>query len=142
MGGFGEGDHSELAERIPGFGEGVTTDDLVSYVFSAGGYTTVGRWMSTGELEQMLKEGVVQESRTGTTHVAWPADPDSFGRQARPGSVYVEFDVPESSVQPTGGNGWAMIKGPNSIHGRLAKRKGLPIPQMPEVRNIRVKDVK
>jgi RHS repeat-associated protein len=32
-GGFGEGPNEDLAERIPGFGEGTTTDDLVSYVF-------------------------------------------------------------------------------------------------------------
>ncbi|MDX1933131.1 MAG: hypothetical protein SFU56_11040 [Capsulimonadales bacterium] len=60
---------------------------------------------------------------------------NAFIRQAKPGSVYVEFDVPSSSVVPTS-EGWAKIIGPNSLQGRLAARKGLPIPQMPAAQNI------
>lgn len=45
-------------------------------------------------------------SSTGTTHVAYPADIDSFGKQAKNGAMYVEFDVPEKSLVPTN-EGWA-----------------------------------
>ncbi|EIX1005153.1 hypothetical protein MJG68_003019 [Salmonella enterica] len=45
-------------------------------------------------------------SSTGTTHVAYPADIDAFGKQAKNGAIYVEFDVPEKSLVPTN-EGWA-----------------------------------
>ena len=81
------------------------------------------------------ESNMVQESYSGTTHVANPADASSYIRQAEPGSRYVEFDVPTSSLRSTG-NGWASINGPNSVAGRLAAAKGLPVPQMPAARNI------
>jgi RHS repeat-associated protein len=100
--------------------------------------TTVGRWMSPMELEEMIKTGRVVESYTGTTHVANPASVEAFGKQAKNGSLYVEFDVNKSSLKQTGEN-WASISGPNSVQGRLAKNNGLPVPEMPEVSNIQVK---
>ncbi|WP_456356011.1 TreTu family toxin [Goodfellowiella coeruleoviolacea] len=58
-------------------------------------------------------------------------------RQARPGSRYVEFDVPCSCLKPGGAPGWALIPGPNhKIFGPLAVRRGEPLPRMPEARNI------
>ncbi|GIO67642.1 hypothetical protein J21TS3_24630 [Paenibacillus cookii] len=92
--------------------------------------------MSEDELSKMTKTGKVQESYSGTTHVAHPSNPSAFGKQAKPGSVYAEFDVPLSSLKPTN-EGWAKIIGPNSLEGRLAVKKGLPIPQMPSATNIR-----
>jgi RHS repeat-associated protein len=97
--------------------------------------TTVGRWMSKEEYALMKETGKVQESLSGTTHVANPADASAFMNQAKPGSVYVEFQVPTSSLKATN-EGWAKIVGPNSLEGRLAARKGLEIPQMPEVTDI------
>ena len=44
--------------------------------------------------------------------------------------------MPRSIVKPTSDEGWAKIIGPNSVQGRLAKRKGLPIPEMPAALNI------
>lgn len=52
--------------------------------------------------------------------------------------MYVEFDVPEKSLIHTN-EGWAKIAGPDSLEGRLAKRKGLPVPEMPVAENIGVK---
>ncbi|HEX7801785.1 MAG TPA: RHS repeat-associated core domain-containing protein [Pseudoxanthomonas sp.] len=97
----------------------------------------VGRWMSSGEHAAMAKTGKVQESLSGTTHVASPADAATFGRQAPSGSVYVEFDVPAASVKSTG-PGVAKIVGPNSLEGRLAAKKGQPAPEMPACTNIKV----
>ncbi|HHU0699158.1 MULTISPECIES: TreTu family toxin [Bacteria] len=49
----------------------------------------------------------------------------------------VEFEVPERSLIKTN-EGWAKIVGPDSLEGRLAKRKG-PVLEMPIVKNIEVK---
>lgn len=100
-----------------------------------GGDTTVGRWMSKTEHKQMLDTRKVVESRTGTTHVADPADASVFLKQAKPGSRYVEFDVPTSSLKQTNAD-WSKVIGPNSLEGRQAARKGLPTPQMPGAKNI------
>lgn len=98
--------------------------------------TTVGRWMSVAEFEAMQKSGLVQESFSGTTHVAWPANPLAYLNQAKPFSVYVEFEVTPSSLKQTQ-EGWAKIVGPNSLESRRNLRKGLPVPQMPPAANIR-----
>jgi hypothetical protein len=95
----------------------------------------VGRWMSEVEYRKMVDTGMVQESLTGTTHVAYPAKASAFYNQARPGSMYVEFDVPATSVVPTQ-EGWAKILGPNSLQGRNAARRGRPVPQLPPAGNI------
>jgi hypothetical protein len=95
---------------------------------------TVGRWMSPEEFK-LLQRGIVPESLSGTTHVALPANPNAFLKQAKPGSYYVEFDVPATVVKPTQ-QGWAKIVGPNSLEGRLARKKGLETPQMPTAENI------
>ncbi|OHX36482.1 hypothetical protein BJL95_07505 [Methylomonas sp. LWB] len=89
--------------------------------------TRVGRWMSQAEHDAMKASGKVQESFSGTTHVADPEDASAFINQAKPGSMYVEFNVPTSSLKATN-EGWAKIIGPNSLEGRLAARKGMSIP--------------
>lgn len=104
----------------------------------------VGRWMSEAEYEAMVATGKVQAGSGGTsTYVAYPADSDAYRREAAPGSLYVEFDVPESSLKPAGKPGWKQIPGPNHpIYGRLNKKKGLPPPQMPKFKNLEVVDRK
>jgi len=97
--------------------------------------------MSPTEYQQMLDTGKVIQSSTGTTHVAYPADINAFDKQAKNGAIYVEFDVPKTSLVPTN-EGWAKIVGPDSIEGRLAKRKGLPVPEMPEASNISMRGEK
>ncbi|CNI77437.1 Uncharacterised protein [Yersinia similis] len=94
--------------------------------------------MGPAEHQAMIETGKVVQSSTGTTHVASPADVNAFGKQAKNGAMYVEFDVPKSSLIPTN-EGWAKIVGPDSLEGRLAKRKGLPVPEMPTASNISVK---
>lgn len=86
--------------------------------------TKVGRWMSPNEFSAMQKTNMVQESMSGTTHVAFPADANAFMRQAQPGSMYVEFFVPSNSLKVTNlADGWAKILGPRSVEGRLALKK-------------------
>jgi hypothetical protein len=91
--------------------------------------------MSQGEFSAMRTSGKVQESFSGTTHVANPADASAFINQAKPGSLYIEFNVPASSLKTTN-EGWSKVIGPNSLEGRLAVRNGQPIPQMPEATSI------
>ena len=98
-------------------------------------YVTVGRWMSKLELDKMTKTGLVQESiPSGTTDVVFPSNILGY-LSSKPGTLYVEFQVPKSSVKVTQ-PGWAKILGPNTLEGRLAAKKGQPVPQMPKARNI------
>lgn len=94
----------------------------------------VGRWMSKEEYEVMKRTGMVQESQSGTTHVTRPPNPDAYSA-SKPGSYYVEFDVPAAFLVETQA-GWAKIIGPNSLEGRLAARKCQPITEMPPAANI------
>lgn len=90
--------------------------------------TKVGRWMSKQEYDSMLKTGKVIESHTGTTHVALPADVNAFRKQAKPGSMYIEFYVPRSALKQTN-VGWAKIVGPRSLEGRYAAKKASNYPK-------------
>jgi hypothetical protein len=95
--------------------------------------------MSEDEYNAMQSSGKVQMSRSGNTSVANPADINAFGRQAKPGTIYVEFDVPTSSIQPGGNANWGIIDGPGSITDRLNQFKGLPaITEMPNATNIQI----
>ena len=105
--------------------------------FAEESMTRVGRWMSREEYDKMVKTGKVQESFSGTTHVANSASIDAFFKQAKPGSIYVEFDVPTSSLSQTK-DIWAKILGPNTPEARLRQMKGLDIPQMPFAKNIKI----
>ncbi len=98
-------------------------------------WVRVGRWMSLQEYDALTASGLVQESRSGTTHAAFPADQTAFYTQAAIGSLYIEFDVPRDNVKQTQ-HGWAKILGPHTLEARLAATKGQPIPQMPQARNI------
>jgi RHS repeat-associated protein len=99
--------------------------------------TRVGRWMSKSEYQQMLNSGFVQKSHGHITHVTYPANPEAF-KAAKSGSVFVEFDVPTSSIVPGGKEGWGIIPGPGSIYDKLKIRKGFPGYKMPKAKNIKV----
>ena len=101
----------------------------------ADGLVRVGRWMGQREYELTVATGSVQESTSGTTHVAFPVDQTAFQSQAAAGSLYVEFDVPASSVKQTQ-PGWAKILGPHTLEARLALARNHPVPQMPPAKNI------
>lgn len=89
----------------------------------------------------MVATGMVQaEPKSGMSYVVSPPAAGAYGKQAKPGSLYVEFDVPAGSVRMTNRQlGWAAIDGPNSNWAKmLAKRKGVPLPQLPPAANIRL----
>lgn len=105
--------------------------------------TRVGRWMSQAEYDKMVKTGKVQMSGDNKVHVANPANIDSFGKQAPPDSIYVEFDVPSNTISAGGTDGGGIINGPGSLLDRLNAKKGLPrIEDMPKATNIEIKGSK
>jgi RHS repeat-associated protein len=109
---------------------------LAPYSVAGGDLTRVGRWMGASEHDAMVGTGMVQEGAGGTSYVAHPAQVMSYLREAKSGTRYVEFDVPRSSLAGAGKEGWAQIPGPNSMLGRLAARRGEPLPQFPAATNI------
>jgi RHS repeat-associated protein len=103
-------------------------------------FTRVGRWMSQAEYDAMVTSGRVQPTLTGLElkSVSQPPNPASYSA-ANPGSIFVEFDVPTAQLTQGGTSLWQTIFGPNSIHGRLATKRGSNLPPgMPEVKNISI----
>ncbi|APU19207.1 DNRLRE domain-containing protein [Actinoalloteichus sp. GBA129-24] len=101
------------------------------------GMVTVGRWMSGAEHQAMMETGMVQRGGGGFTYVVYPASRDAY-ISARPGSVYAEFDVPQSSLIPGGRPGDFKMSDSDTIFARLAQKKGNPVPQLPEAKNIKL----
>lgn len=103
---------------------------------SATDTTRVGRWMSRDEYNKMVETEHVQKPyNADQSYVANPADYNAFYKQTEKGNVYVEFDVPTSSLKQTK-DIWATIPGPNSMYSKLNKLKGLPPYEFPKVTNI------
>lgn len=103
--------------------------------------TRVGRWMSPDELAAMKRTGFVQEGSGGLHRVVVPASKDAY-KAAPKGDVFVTYEVPTSSLKSAGNDAWRAIPGPNSIHGRLAAKKGKPMPQLPRFENLKVEATK
>jgi hypothetical protein len=97
--------------------------------------TRVGRWMSQEEYAKMKASGRVQADASGQHRAASPATPDAY-KAAPTGDIYVEYDVPTSSLGPGGTDAWKTISGPGSPKARLAQKKGEPIPELPEFQNL------
>lgn len=101
----------------------------------ASNLSRVGRWMSRAEYQAMKTTKVVQADSAGMHRVAYPATPDAY-KAAPKGDIYVEYDVPTSSLSPGGTEAWRTIYGPGSPAARLAEKKGLPTPQLPTFENL------
>ncbi len=71
----------------------------------------VGRWMSQEEFGLMSRSRRVIEGGGGRTYVVRPPNPDAYPAGK---GVYVEFDVPTSSLHPASRPEWAVIPGPNA----------------------------
>lgn len=86
---------------------------------------TVGRWMSQNEYDAMKASGRVQEGAGGATSVATSRS-SSFAKQAKPGSIYVEFRVPRNSLLQGGQSDWRIIVGPsaNRLQMRALEKQG------------------
>lgn len=100
------------------------------------GLVTVGRWMSMNEYTRMAKTGMVQPGGGGYAYVVYPASSDAFIPN-RSGSVYVEFDVPRSSLIPGGRPGDFKLAEPDTTMGRYWAKKGGTV-GMPEAGSIRL----
>lgn len=116
---------------------GASAGETIGAASAAEETVTVGRWMSKEEYNAMLRTGRVQESPNGGAKgVLYPPNPASY-KAAPPGDIYVEFDVPKSSLEGKS-LGQSAISGPNSPRGRLAVQKGLAPLEMPQATNIRI----
>ncbi|MBV1856079.1 TreTu family toxin [Catellatospora tritici] len=98
---------------------------------------TVGRWMSTAEYDAMVKTGMVQRGGGGFSYVVYPANRDAY-ISSRPGSVYVEFDVPKSTLIDGGRPGDYKISDSDTIFSRLSVKRGGPELRLPEAKNIKI----
>lgn len=98
-------------------------------------FTRVGRWMSLDELAKMKETGYVQAGAGGLHRVAVPASSKSY-KAAKKGDVYVEYDLPTSSLSKGGQDIWRSVHGPDSTKGRLAKQNGTPVPELPRFKNL------
>ncbi|MGV3733797.1 MAG: polymorphic toxin-type HINT domain-containing protein [Microcella sp.] len=107
----------------------VVVGDAPTLVHNCGGdFTRVGRWMDQTELDGKSESGVVQVGGSGTTYVSSPASRTVFEATAERGSVYVEFDVPQSALRPGGTPETAQIPSPpHLLYGRLAEQRGEPL---------------
>ena len=83
------------------------------------------------------------ESPGGVTHVSIDLSPYLYPGAAKD-YVYAEFDVPASSLEPTGQalSHWRIVTSAKTIRGRLLARRGQEVPELPEVKNIELKGVK
>jgi len=99
--------------------------------------------MSRAEYDAMVAAGRVKPNLDGREmkHVTAPPDPDSF-RAAGPGSVFVEFDVDDAQMTSGGRQGWHILYGPNSVHGRNALRQGKLVAELPAVQNVVITETK
>jgi hypothetical protein len=88
--------------------------------------------MNTAELEKMQKAGRVQEGTNGVTSITVPPNPAAY-KNAPPGDVFVEFNVPSDSVRALTENGWAKIYGPNNFIGEY-----YGVSEMPEATEIKL----
>jgi hypothetical protein len=95
------------------------------------GMTKVGRWMSEAEYNVMKNTGRMVEGAGGKTSVAVGGS-NAFTGAAK-GSVYVEFEVPTSSLIQGGQSNWYSIIGHNAtkaMQHALQKQGGQVLPQV------------
>lgn len=78
----------------------------------------VGRWMSPDEYQKMVSTGMVQEGKGGYRYVVSPGDPEAY-KPTYKGSIYVEFDVPKSSLIAGGRPGDYKMANPDTLYGRI-----------------------
>ena len=97
----------------------------------------VGRWMSTDELSKMKESNKIVSGGGGLTFISINGIDDYKGA-AKSGSVYVEFNVPKTSLLQGGKDGWfKMINDDaNNSQKKLLQKKGGVL--SPDVNDIRV----
>ncbi|MGO4549443.1 hypothetical protein AB4Z29_32265, partial [Paenibacillus sp. 2TAB23] len=85
--------------------------------------TKVGQWMSKTQYDQFVKTGIIPNSNVLTK------GKKGYERQANKGNYYVEFDIDASLLMPKDIElGWAPVKSKNEMQLKLAKNKGITLP--------------
>jgi RHS repeat-associated protein len=91
------------------FGFGAATAEAgaleMSGLAAAANETRVSRWMSEAEYTAMKQSGTLQTGANGRTYVTAVGAPKPGGT----GPIRVDFNVPTSSLQGAGGEGWYQI---------------------------------
>ena len=105
-----------------------TTNEITTKV------TTVGRWMSKTEYMGMNNGSPAAVGAGGKTSVT--VGGPNIWSSAKPGSVYVEFQVPSNSLVSGGGTGIYSILGPNASKSQLFMLQKLGGQVSPPVQNI------
>jgi hypothetical protein len=113
-------------------------DDIEKIRASDDSYVKVGRWMSPEEFHAMRTSGRVQEGAGGQTFAA-TSGPNSFIKQAKPGSVYVEFQVQSRHLLQGGRADWVKFIGPNAPRSQqmMLRKQGGEL--LPKVRDIQLR---
>ena len=96
----------------------------------------VGRWMSTDELSKMKESSKIVSGGGGLTFISLNGIDDYKGA-AKPGSVYVEFNVPRISLLQGGKDGWFKMvndDASNSQKNLLQKKGGILSPDVNDIR--------
>ena len=96
----------------------------------------VGRWMSTDELSKMKESSKIVSGGGGLTFISLNGIDDYKGA-AKPGSVYVEFNVPRTSLLQGGKDGWFKMvndDASNSQKNLLQKKGGILSPDVNDIR--------
>ena len=96
----------------------------------------VGRWMSTDELSKMKESSKIVSGGGGLTFISLNGIDDYKGA-AKSGSVYVEFNVPKTSLLQGGKEGWFKMvndDASNSQKNLLQKKGGILSPDVNDIR--------
>jgi hypothetical protein len=99
-------------------------------------WVRVGSWMSRTEYDAMLK-AMKTQPRNGNMHHVLLKGREGFRKQAKPGWVYVEYDIPADTFIGVGGeDGWGILFSEESVMGKLYIKNGKTNVRLPEVKNI------
>lgn len=98
--------------------------------------------MSIDELALMNQTGRMQEGAGGLTF-AVTSGPQSFLKQAKTGSLYVEFNVSTKSLLQGGKSDWVKTIGPSAPKSQqfmLKKQGGEMLPKVKNIIELQVKN--
>ena len=84
----------------------------------------VGQWMSKSEYDGFLKTGLIPRSNVLVK------GKEGYLRQAAKGDYYVEFDINSSLLMEKNNElGWMLVKSKNQMQLKLAKKRGISLPE-------------
>ncbi|MNO75538.1 hypothetical protein D3C76_665890 [compost metagenome] len=97
--------------------------EVVQEVKSVISTTRVGQWMSKAEYADFVKNGIIPRTNVLTDGM------EGYMKQANKGDYYVEFDIDSTLLLTKDLDlGWSMVKSKNSMQLKLAKQRGISLP--------------